>query len=283
MMRHYNHNQKVFELGSCSATKAVTWGCAGVVTWGLGGLLPLSYRTLFSRLADTVTETPPTTIEEVMNRWIDLFWPAYSAFLALPHNKPLVDQCRALATKQRFVPGATAAPDMRSPSEEAWFQQVASTYTAGFCIGGYALPDRVPTAYHVSFRPQEPSRPSATKMGDMAYEFWGASNIFQRLIRGMDEQTKDSIMNSGKWGGTRDELNTIILPHSLGHLPGIPIRDALDFVYMCLYSTIKTIKFSQLPPTCGGPIELAVMRTDRPFEWVRHKPWDTAVAEGGLT
>jgi hypothetical protein len=44
----------------------------------------------------------------------------------------------------------------------------------------------------------------------------------------------------------------------------------------------KAFKVSNLSQICGGPIELAVIRTDRRFTWVRHKEWDAALAEGAL-
>jgi len=58
------------------------------------------------------------------------------------------------------------------------------------------------------------------------------------------------------------------------------MRDAIDFVHSCISSTIKTLKFSHLSQTCGGPIEIAVITTDRDFRWVRHKEWDAAIKEG---
>jgi hypothetical protein len=63
----------------------------------------------------------------------------------------------------------------------------------------------------------------------------------------------------------------------------LPIRDAVDFVHACIYSTIKALKFSNFSQICGGPIEIATITTDRQFRWVRHKPWDAALTEGDRT
>lgn len=57
------------------------------------------------------------------------------------------------------------------------------------------------------------------------------------------------------------------------------LRDAIDFAHACIYSTIKGMKFSNFFQVCGGPIELAVISTDRKFRWVRHKAWDAAIDE----
>jgi len=60
----------------------------------------------------------------------------------------------------------------------------------------------------------------------------------------------------------------------------IPIRDAVDFVHTCIHSTIKALKFSRYSQVCGGPIELAVITTDRASRWIKHKGWDAAIEEG---
>ena len=61
--------------------------------------------------------------------------------------------------------------------------------------------------------------------------------------------------------------------------PGVlPIREAIDWVHASIYTTIKGIKFSRFDPVCGGPIEVAVITTDRRFRWVRHKGLDAAMS-----
>ncbi len=89
-----------------------------------------------------------------------------------------------------------------------------------------------------------------------------------------------AILASGKWVGTPADLDGIIGRHKLVHPATVPIREAIDFTHACLLTTIKAMKFSNLPRLCGGPIELAVITTDRAFRWVRHKEWDSAIREG---
>jgi hypothetical protein len=100
-----------------------------------------------------------------------------------------------------------------------------------------------------------------------------------RLLNGCDEQLKRAIIDSGQWKGSRTDLDALVMKHALMH-PILPIRDAIDFTHACISSTIKAFKFSGLSPICGGPIEIAVITTDRQFRWVRHKPWDAAIIEG---
>jgi hypothetical protein len=116
------------------------------------------------------------------------------------------------------------------------------------------------------------------QIGYGSHKFWGVPVIFRRLLNGYDDRTVDAVINSGKWNGTRPELEAILGQFRLAH-PQVPIRDAIDFVHTGIMSTIKAMKFSNFPQVCGGPIEIAVISSDRRFRWVKHKEWDTAIRE----
>lgn len=265
---HFNNSQKLFEVGEGSTL--------GVVTWGLGGLQVSSHRTLIAMLADDLAAHPPTDMADVANRWLARFWAAYSD----PNSPifPLIRQCQALNAKPPYD-AAVQPPDpaARTEAEERYFQDLRFGLVAGFCIAGHVLPDRTPSAYEIVFDPlQGQPAPSLKSSG---YWFWGAPNMIQRLIFACDDELKRSLITSGKWTGTPAELDALIQQHVLGH-PIVPIRDAIDFVHACIESTIKAFKFSSLSLICGGPIEIAVITSDRKFRWVRHKAWDAAINEG---
>ena len=59
----------------------------------------------------------------------------------------------------------------------------------------------------------------------------------------------------------------------------LPIREAIDFLYTYIHITIKAEKFKFGAPTCGGPIEVGFISTDRTFRWVKHKPFYSAIEE----
>jgi hypothetical protein len=109
-------------------------------------------------------------------------------------------------------------------------------------------------------------------------KFWGWSNLINRLHLGMDENVFQEILSSGKWNGTPEELAQIVLRNRLAPAGLLPIREAVDWVYASIYTIIKAMKFSRMEPVCGGPIEIGVITTDRPFRWVRHKGFDSAIA-----
>jgi len=270
---YYNHAQKLFELSNEPET-----GTLGVVTWGLGGLQVNSHRTLLSQLTDDLKKSPAKSVAEVADRWSSLFWAAYSDPKC--PIAPMISQHKILAAKTAHDDKATPAPTMRTAAEEGQFNELSMGLLAGFCIGGYVPSDRSPAAFEVQFKPSLTAKPVPTQR-PLGAGFWGAPNMIQRLIMGGDDSLKQSLMKSGKWKGTLAELNALISQHVLAH-PIVPIRDAIDFVHACIYSTIKAFKFSNLSQICGGPIEVAGITTDRPFRWVRHKEWDAAIADGGL-
>ena len=133
-----------------------------------------------------------------------------------------------------------------------------------------------PEAYEITFSPLQtgPTQPEVLSIGSA--KFWGCPNIIYRLIFGVDFGILDAIMNSGKWTGTPDELFALIMPFRLAQPLDLPIREAIYWVYTSIYTTSQALKFSHLSPVCGGPVEVAVITTDRPFRWVRHKKLDAA-------
>jgi len=260
-LHYFNHAQKLFQIGE-SATLAV-------VTWGIAGVSDRSYRTLFAMLDDEIQAKLAKNMQDVADRWIELFWKEYE-------NNPLRQQCLALDKKKPFDPAvATPDPTARTKEEEQQYRNLLGAFV-GFCLAGYVLPSRVPQAYQILFYPVS-GKPSATEVQNNG--FWGAPNMIERLIAGRDGRLEAAIVSSGKWAGTPTDLqqllNQFLLP-----LPTLPAREAVDFVYSCIHSTIKALKFSNLSQICGGPIEIAIITTDRKFRWVRHKAWDVAITEG---
>jgi hypothetical protein len=259
---YFNYNQKVFEIGDPDT------GTLGIATWGLGGLGAQSHRTVVAMFDDDLKSKKPKDMTEVANRWTDMVW---------AHYQPLLTKCQALNAKPPFdKSAATPNPAARTEIEEKEFEQLKHGLVLGFFIGGYLLPARIPAAFSVAFDPLA-AKPAPVQFA--SWNFAGAPNMIGRLINGYDGAIRNDIVNSGKWGGTPAELDQILSQHQLA-TPYLPIREAIDFVHACIASTIKAMKFSNLAQICGGPIEIAVITTDRRFRWVRHKEWDAAIAEG---
>jgi len=261
----FNHNQKLFEIGED--------GTLALLTWGMGGLTSISYRTLLATFSDELEKFNVKTVEEVMQKWIAKFWPLYS-------GDQSVLRLNELESKSAFGQSPNTYGS-RTEDEDKEFDALQKNLPVGFCIAGYLPDNRTPEAHHVLFEPNKP-QPVHQTMPQHNLQWFGIPNFFSRLLFGTDDQMLNLIEGSGKWNGTRSELQALALSNAIVPNGTLPIRDAVDYVHTCIYCTIKAIKFSGIPQVCGGPIEIAVITTDRNFRWVRHKTWDAAIKDGGL-
>ena len=255
--RHFDFGQKIFEVGEAATL--------GIATWGLGGLPAKSYRTMVAELADELAGQPAASVEEVATQWGERFWAEYSTRLA-----------GVLHRTQDLLQNAA-----RSAEEEKELEDFRQTFSGGFCIGGYTPPDRTPRAFEVSYKPEMTAigPPIPQKLGTS--KFWGCPSLIERLIFGVDFGFMEDVVASGKWSGSQDELYDLQRPHFLGQPLDLPIREAIDWVHASVTVTIEMTKFSHLARVCGGTVELAVITTDRPFRWVRHKSLDAAIDATG--
>lgn len=247
---YFNHAQKLFEIGENSTL--------GIVTWGLGSLISESYRTLIAKLADQFTLNGPASVADAAAQWADLFWAAYHASPAISGGVAEVTRLHALNPHVATNPAAAGA---RSAEEENSYNNLRNLLVAGFCIGGYVPSDRTPMAFEIIIDPLS-AKPVPTPVN--GHKFWGAPNMINRLLFGCDDDLLGSILSSGKWNGDAEDLLSIVRQHAISH-PPLPIRDAIDFTHACIMSTIKALKFSSFSQICGGPVEIAVITTDRNF------------------
>lgn len=247
----FDFGQKVFELGQDANL--------GIVTWGLGGFPNASYRTLYAEFADDLKAKPPSSVEDAAVRWVARFWSAYDSTLRAAH---------------RAAEAAATTPD-----DKRIVEAVAENSSVGFCLGGIALPNRRPAAYEMVFTVKASGMPVPQPLPSGEAVFRGAPMLIDRMLFGIDPRLFESISSSPNWTGGEEALAKVVQPFVLGQPPRLPIREAIDWIYSCIQSTIKGIKFSPIARQCGGPIEIAVVTSDRPFRWVRHKRLDAAIRE----
>jgi hypothetical protein len=256
-LHHYNFAQKIFEIGENSSL--------GLVMWGLGNLKTTSYRTLIAQFAAVAKPCHQLSVQAVAQSWADFFWSEYSATFAVERT-----EARRLAVNMQ-----------RTAEEDAKLQELEQFLSGGFCLGGCLSHDHVPEAYEILYSPSDEAPRTPEKLQTGTTRFWGCPNIVQRVLFGADESFFQAILDSGKWSGSPGELFELLRPHCLGQPLDLPIREAVDWVHASIYTTIKTMKFSHLAPYCGGPVEVSVITSDRPFRWVRHKALDQAIGDGG--
>lgn len=264
---YFNFAQKIFEIGEDSTL--------GFITWGMGGIGDVSYRTMLAELADDIKTNPVQTVLEVMQRWISKFSAKYDSY-------PSVIRAKALHAMAAYDPANSGNPGQRTEDEEAECRALLSSLVAGFCIAGYVLPDREPKAFQIWFGPTSGGVLPPQLMPFHQLQCWGMPNVANRLLYGVDDDIIESIVSSGNWSASPQDLVQLLEKHRLQPRAVLPLRDAIDYVHSFVYCTIKAIKFSTQHQVCGGPIEVAVISSDRKFRWVRHKHWDAAIRDGEI-
>jgi len=257
---HYAFCQKIFEFGECGSS-------VGIITWGMGALPTVSYRTLIAQAADTARRNQFSSLDKVAQLWARMFWQRYTEDL-----RELLGRVGMLASK---------GPS-RTKDEEREFDYWMRSLSVGFCLGGRWGEDRQPAAFEIRIDPRLHTEPPVERLPLGTPRFWGCPNLINRLAFGIDPVLYSAILESGKWSGTSEELNELVRQSLLGSPSNLPIREAIDFIYARIYTTIKEMKFSHLPPVCGGPIEIAVVTSDRPFRWVCHKRLCDAIIESSF-
>jgi hypothetical protein len=246
---YFDFGQKIFEIGEGSTL--------GIVTWGLGGIQHTSYRTLYAELADDFAVNPPASVGDATRRWAAKFYSVYDSAIGAAHRE--------------------AEANAQTEEEKKAVADNCARMTAGFCLGGIALPNRRPAAFEIEFRPDDTGipLPVALPMGQAIFR--GVPVLINRTLYGIDPDLFGAIEASPFWTGGTDELLRLVQPFLLGQPAMPPLRDAIDWIYSCIQGTIKGVKFSPWAPMCGGPVEIAVVTSDRPFRWVKHKSLDAAV------
>lgn len=259
---HFLHGQKIFEVGRENESTL------GLALWGLGSLGDISYRSLIARISDEVVSNPGLPVKEVAERWRQVFWAAFTS------------QFQTIITRIKDL----KAKDPRTAEEDEELENLIADYSGGSCLAGHSLPDRTSKAFVVLYAPDEDQPQPLEEIAVGEPQFWGQPSMLRRLGLGIDIQTYIDILNAKRpdgtpmWGGTYEDLAAIVVKNKLGQpSKHLPVREAIDWVYSSIYTTIKAMKFANLPPVCGGPIEIAVITADRNFRWIRHKEFDTAI------
>jgi hypothetical protein len=254
-IRHYNHTQKVFEVGSNCPI-----GPMGICVYGLGAMGQYSHRSLVADFAEDIEANPPNSMDEAAERWSQKVWDVFSGTFTIP-----------MARAKELLAKAS-----RTQEEEKEFRTL-SQIGGGYFLGGRLSKVHTTFAYQVEYNACKSTKipPVPIPVGSMSYA--GCTNLMLRLINGYEPKIVDNLMATGKWSGSRDELIASMSSDQMFPDTILNIRDAVDLVYSMIHTTITGLRFSQSAALCGGPIEIACITTDRTFRWVIHKDLSVAV------
>jgi len=155
----------------------------------------------------------------------------------------------------------------------------------GYYLGGWNPENHEPACIKVEIS-QSGDKIEPLTLG--LCSFSGNPIFFGRVFRGFDVRLPETLKNKlrDKINSTEDFDNIfnnafeeITRPLATIGYKDLPIREAIDFIYSYLHITVKAEKFKFGAPSCGGPIEVGFISTDRTFRWVKHKPFFSAMEE----
>ncbi|MGD0205019.1 MAG: hypothetical protein ABSB57_01015, partial [Dehalococcoidia bacterium] len=96
----------------------------------------------------------------------------------------------------------------------------------------------------------------------------GIDRPFSRLFFGVDPEIKRRLLA----GGVPQKLVDGVFNRKMWTMPvmldSMPIQDAINFAEYILRTTIGAAEFEPGPPSCGGPLQVALIRPDTGFQWV---------------
>jgi hypothetical protein len=251
--KQFTHEQKIYEVGHN--------GTLGIANCGLGTLGPVSQRTIVAEFADELENSSHKSMAEVASAWSQKAWSIYSANVGGMLSASDVEILRSKASSDALI----------HETKQRVIEYAAIIFGV---VGRYG--SRAPKAYKVVVHPFLDAPPEAIEIPK--FDLLGARGPGTRFL-GKDIALLETIYASDKWNGSKDELRAVFEALAPPLILPISMRDAIDLVYSLVFTTIKSMKFTSQVPTCGGPVEVAVISTDRPFRWVRHKALDSAIGD----
>jgi hypothetical protein len=156
----------------------------------------------------------------------------------------------------------------------------------GYFLGGTDPGSCVPRCFKIIFADGKAIK-TELQHGQVIFE--GMPDFFTRMFYGFDPKLPGALINAllpkvaGKLPDAEatqmcvEAVNEALATIPRGFAAHLPLRDAIDFVHTYLHLTIKAFKFRMGPPVCGGAIEIGFVSADRPFRWVCHKKFDSAI------
>jgi hypothetical protein len=255
---HLDYEQKLFEVGPKEST-------FGLATYGQGRIADLSHRTVAARLGRKHGETAFKTVREMADSLATFVWDKLESA-----HKADLDRARDLYAKYVGDPKSQL-----TPADESFLVRAYNGIRGGYFLAGRLGNGEACEAYCLEWGIEQKgvrvdAVPSETPV------FKGVPYMMERLVFGHDARLFQNIMNSTHWRGSEADLRTVLAQSNLIQPKNLPLREAIDWIHTVIHTTIRAIKFSQ-EHSCGGPVEIAAITTDRPFRWVCHKSLDAAI------
>ena len=217
-----------------------------LLTWGLASI---DNRTIQSLLMEW--ESNPTCIKKLVE-----------------------DGCKVQEVAQSIID--FIEKKYRSSFENYTQGKVNGCPPLGISVGGYSKGDFFAKQYvwefPISRQLSEARKDKEDGSPNFGANWFGEVEALSRLFVGRTDRMANSLLQAGVQKEILDKWWT----SGEGALPlmfdGMPLQDAIDFAKFSVEVTIGVSRFSSGANTCGGDIDIAVIRPHE-LKWAQRKAW----------
>lgn len=138
----------------------------------------------------------------------------------------------------------------------------------GIFLGGYSPHSAFPEEWEFQI-PRKPKAVEVRPKESFGASWRGVSLPFTRLHMGFDPRARDKLKELG--------VDENIIKQAIEPLKSpiaydaIPLQDAVNFAYHILRTTVDHTTFELGPPSCGGPLDIAIVTKLDGFNWVTER------------
>lgn len=152
--------------------------------------------------------------------------------------------------------------------QEIPIEQKREHLRLGFFISGYSPKKFLAHTWEFELPGSEDIR-EVREENKFGASWRGVPVPFSRLYNGFDPRIAKALRDAG----VADEIIQETLKLEKWRTPinydGMPVQDAINFAVYILETTIGVATFEVGAPSCGGPLQVAVVRPDGGWQWLR--------------
>lgn len=214
----------------------------GAMSWGIGSIGARSIESLIAEYSNTlpqVKEKPEYKAKELADNLFDFVKQRYDGVLA----------------------------------ERSSNSQIGPPL--GLFMGGFSAGKFFPETYNAllpverALKEGRPDREDGNP--NFGANWYGQTDAIVRWHLGFAPELADSLIKQKGW--TKEDVDTFVKQFQYPvAFDGMPLQDAIDFADYLVRLVIGRFRFVLGVPTCGGPVDIAVL-TPGQFTWVRRKEW----------
>ncbi|MGH2619282.1 MAG: hypothetical protein ACRDHG_01760 [Anaerolineales bacterium] len=137
----------------------------------------------------------------------------------------------------------------------------------GLYIAGYSKNEEFAEEWEFTL-PASPEPKEVRPKGGFGSSWRGIDIPFTRLYFGFDPRLSEALVAKGV---DRDLVNQVV--SQAGHqvqavFGAMPVQDAIDFAVFVLRTTIGYVNIDLGAPSCGGPLQVAIILPQSGFTWI---------------